>query len=252
LPAREGTWRAGLSAGVWRSIAAGCTLLAFALGLFLIARRATGDITSLVPIPLLVVTAGTLLACTWFARETLANAMAGNVRLAGRVVGSFEALLSLWLPILTIVLFAVALSYPGARLVDWLIWLSVLGLVLAGQFRLIPARRSSPAKVRNRRGEQLIQDLKRYRTATGRELLRGRLLAEFLPGQRSATLYAAFCPPFEFLPHVDANVIGNSAASVKLAQVMHNGVQLEVRLSRVANAQQEVTVEVLAAEPQTR
>jgi hypothetical protein len=210
--------------------------MALALGLFLVTRRATGEIASPLSLGLLIATAVVLVAWAWLLRLKTTRPIASIV------VG---------LPLLTVLLFAFALSYPGTRLVDWLVWLIALAAVLLGPHRIIPARRSSPANARKLRGQQLLQELKRYRTAEGREFLRGTLLAEFLAGQRNATLYAAFCPPFEFLPQIAANVTGNASASVKVAQVLHNGVQLEVRLSRIAEARQVVTVELLAAEAES-
>jgi hypothetical protein len=79
--------------------------------------------------------------------------------------------------------------------------------------------------------------------------IRGTLVAEFVAGQREATLYVAFCPPFERLPDVEAHVTDDSMASVKVAQRLHNGAQLEVRLPELAENSLTVTVEFLAAEP---
>ena len=45
---------------------------------------------------------------------------------------------------------------------------------------------------------------------------------------------SAFCPPFELLPQVEANIADDFDATVKVAQVLHNGAQLEVRLSEPA------------------
>jgi hypothetical protein len=76
------------------------------------------------------------------------------------------------------------------------------------------------------------------------------LTAEFSPGQRTATLYVGFCPPFEFLPVVTAHAPGNTHTTVKVAQVLHNGAQLEVRLPHAAGSQQVANVEFYAAEPE--
>jgi hypothetical protein len=74
------------------------------------------------------------------------------------------------------------------------------------------------------------------------------LRAEFAGGERTATLYVGFCPPFELQPLVEAAAIGGPPASVKLIQVLHQGAQIEVRLSAVAACQQCVTVRLSAIE----
>jgi hypothetical protein len=93
-----------------------------------------------------------------------------------------------------------------------------------------------------------LQELTRYRLADGREAVRGILRADFAAGQRSTTLYVAFCPPFERLPQVDASVLDGPPATVKLPQVLHQGAQIEVRLAEMANCQQSVTVRLSAIE----
>jgi hypothetical protein len=74
------------------------------------------------------------------------------------------------------------------------------------------------------------------------------LRAEFAAGERMATLYVGFCPPFERLPRVEAVAISGPPATVKLVQVLHQGTQLEVRLSAVAACQQSVSVRLSAME----
>jgi hypothetical protein len=245
LPATEGTWPIALtSAGAprWpvRSIATGSTLLLLVLGAFLVARRVTGGITSLLPLWLLIPTALALVAWAWFVRLT---------RPTGAELRSPDASFAVWLPCSTVLLFAIACSYPGTRFVDWLVWPAALAAVRFGPKRFFPVWLISPRNGDKLRGEQLLQDLKRYRTAEGREFLRGMITAEFSSGQRSTTLYAAFCPPFEQLPQVAAEMTGNLSASVQVAQVLHNGVQLEVRLARTTDRQQFATIELFAAEP---
>ncbi|MCI0332414.1 MAG: hypothetical protein L0228_04230 [Planctomycetes bacterium] len=96
--------------------------------------------------------------------------------------------------------------------------------------------------------EQPIQQLTRFRAADGTHTIRATLLAEFEPGERSATLYVAFCPPFEILPNVEAEAIDDSGASVKLIQLLHNGVQIDVRLPHPADSKRCVTVELVASD----
>ena len=114
-------------------------------------------------------------------------------------------------------------------------------------------RRSSPRRPRlsiadDANPEHVLQQLTRFRTGDGKDAIRGTLAAEFVPGERQTTLYVAFCPPFELLPQVEANANGDYEADVKLAQVLHNGAQLDVRLSEPAEEALSVSIEFFASE----
>ena len=91
-----------------------------------------------------------------------------------------------------------------------------------------------------------IQRLTRYRQADGTQTIHGTLLAEFASGDRSTTLHVAFCPPFDLLPTVEAEAVDDSPASVNVTQLLHNGVQLEVRLPAPAAVPQSTTIELFA------
>jgi hypothetical protein len=58
----------------------------------------------------------------------------------------------------------------------------------------------------------------------------------------------AFCPPFETLPHIEAEVADDSAAEVHLEQVLHNGAQFEVRLAKSAASATSVAVDFFASQ----
>ena len=225
----EGTWRELEAGGDWRSAMVPALIASVALMLviaaFLLARRVSGAIeTPLAPLPL-VLTASGLLA--W--------ASAVRLRLGDRRVD--------WLAATVLALSAVACSFPGHRPIDWLVWLTVFAA-----YGLIPTRRTSPAIESDKTAEHVLQQLTRSRTADGCEAIRGTLVAEFAPGERTATLHVAFCPPFERLPSVEAEAIDSSACDVKLAQVLHQGARLEARLSRASSAAQHVTIEILATD----
>src|SRR5262245_40825854 len=122
MRATDGTWRASLSAGAMDVIAARAVVLsigiAFAIAAFLLARRIAGAFSSPLPLPQLVLTA--LAVVLW--------------ALATRQ-------LSRWPPVFVsaaiVVLFTLALacSYPGSRVVDWLIWpAAMLAVVLCPPF----------------------------------------------------------------------------------------------------------------------
>jgi hypothetical protein len=50
------------------------------------------------------------------------------------------------------------------------------------------------------------------------------------------------------LPHVEATVVEGPPATVKLAQVLHQGAQIELRLTRIADHRQRVNVRLSAIE----
>jgi hypothetical protein len=203
--------------------------------LFLVMRRAAGDIDSPLPLTLLLPTAAILVAWGWIARFA--------------AIGAPSSPLSFWLPFLAILLFAVGLSYPGAKLIDWFVWITACAALVFGPRWLRQNRHRFATRPRRRRSNRLIQDLKRYRSVDGHEFVRGTLAAEFPPGQRIETLWVGFCPPFEFLPQVTARATGDSLASVKVAEVLHNGAQLEIRLPHSSDYQQVANIEFVAAEP---
>jgi hypothetical protein len=226
----DGTWREVDNAGdEWRGAVvpalAASVVLVLAIAVFLLARRVSGALeVSLAPVPL-IITAAALVA--W--------ASAIRLRLGDRRVT--------WLSAVVLALFAIACSFPGHRAIDWLVWLTAFAA-----YGLIPARRSSPAIGADSNSDQLLQQLTRSRAADGCEAVHGRLIAEFAPGERTAVLHVAFCPPFERPPSVEAEVVDGPGCDVKLAQVLHQGARLEARLSRASSAAQRVTIEILATD----
>lgn len=93
-----------------------------------------------------------------------------------------------------------------------------------------------------------LQQLTRFRAPNGSHSIHATLLAEFEPGERCTTLHAAFCPPFERLPTVDAEPVDDSDATVNVSQLLHNGIQLEVRLPQPADEKQSVTIALVASD----
>jgi hypothetical protein len=202
-------------------------ILALLLGMFLVARRMGGALEGALP-PLQLVTAAVLLLAWALAARAIVRRPWATWVIAG-----------------TLLLFAIACSFPCERAVDWLVWLSVFGAFVASQEVVaeLPARRSAPAIEAINTG-RMLQQLTRSRTADGQDVIQGSLLAEFAPGERSAILYVAFCPPFERLPQVELE----SSADARLMQTLHNGVQIEVRLPRVAKTAASATVEIYATD----
>ena len=227
----------------WRTGAVVSLLAALALAAFLLARRAIGEITLPLATTALVPTATFLTAWAWLVRLAFEDCQAVRV---GRFTAQ-AAVLCVWLPASVVFAFAVSLSFPEGRFIDGLVWLAAFAAIVFGPSRVLRAASFARVPPASETIEVRLQDLKRYRAADGRESVRGTLATELIPAQRTATLYASFCPPFEHLPQVHAHAVGNGA-SVKVAQVLHNGVQLELRLAREAKANQVVTVELSATE----
>jgi hypothetical protein len=260
MRATDGTMRIALFDGEHRRfvarIAAVSTCVALTIAGFLLTRRVAGAFSTPLPISRLLATA--VLVVTWAV-----------------VVRELSSRSSLYITLAVIVLlvFALACSYPGTRVIDWLVWPAAMFAAvwsppqLKSPFRILPLQlkegrgegESPGIKVSlpcplpeglgvETSGEQLLQQLTRIRAEDGHEAIRGVLVGEFARGERQATLYTAFCPPFERLPRVDVNVADDSDATVKLAQVLHNGAQLDVRLPHPADKTTSIAIEFFAAD----
>lgn len=242
MPATDGIWRrdrlGSVPAGAtlrWISLAS--VALAVAATAVLLVRRLSGALAE--PLPAVPLVATAIVALAW----------AGAVWL---LLPSAERWLSRWLPAMVLVLLAVACSYPGARVIDSVVWLPTLTAIwLLPGAASYPARHGSPAIARaaaaTHEDQHVLQQLTRFRTAEGIEGIRGTLTAEFAPGERTVALHAAFCPPLERLPQVEVEV-NDATATVKVAQVLHNGVRLDVRLARPTATKRDVGVELSAME----
>jgi hypothetical protein len=222
----------------WRvsAIVAGSIFFVTALSLFLFIRRATGALTAPLATTQLVATATVM--CLW-----------------ALIVREFTAKRATYfcVSLCTMLLVAIGCSFPVARVVDWLVWLPAIGCIamlpLATRLKLPQLlHRGAPSIEADATPEKVLQQLTRFRTTDGKNAIRGTLAAEFVAGQRQTTLYVGFCPPFELLPQVEANVADDFEADVKSVQVLHNGAQLDVRLSEPAEEAMAVSIEFFASE----
>lgn len=98
--------------------------------------------------------------------------------------------------------------------------------------------------------EFFLQELFRRRDAEGVESVHGRLRAEFVAGQRHATLHAGFCPPLDGPPEVEAELADGPEGTVRVVQALAHGVRLEVRLAEPAEEACEAAVD-LSARPRS-
>lgn len=206
------------------------TFSVLAIALFFLTRRVMGALAGPLPVSLLIVMA--LLIAAW--------------AILVRELSHRNAIITV-LAILGTLMFAIACSYPGTRVVDWLIWpLAMFAIVLLPQLTAhtdddLEASDTAPVKIMTDASEEaaedselILQQVTRCRTADGRVTISGQLLAEFVPGERQTTVYVAFCPPFERLPMVEVNLADDFDAAAKPIQVLHNGAQFEVRLAEPA------------------
>jgi hypothetical protein len=226
--------------------------LAFALAAFLLIRRAAGAINQPLPFWPLAATAVAVIMWVWCVRFVYAQVAESRPVFSHHI----DRLLATWLPLLTLASIAVACSYPGRRVVDWLVWLPVI-VASAAAPRLTAKRRQQPrlpvipslsAGDPIEESGTLLQQLIRTRDANGCEVVHGKLAAEFVAGQRTTIVHVGFCPPFERLPQVEAEVVDGPDASVQVAQMLHNGARLEVRLPEAAAEAVNVSLEIVAHE----
>jgi hypothetical protein len=229
-------WRPGVSDWPVPLLLIASVIFAWAIGLFLLARRVAGALSEPPPLQLFATVAG-LVAWLFIVR----------------ILSERHKTLS-WATLPTLVLFAVACSTPANRLVDWIAWLPALALVIAWglverRAKWQPRERMSLAPTKEIAGGELVlQQLTRVRTPEGKEAIRGILTASFSPGERQTTVYVGFCPPFEVLPEMEASAESELEADVKLMQVLHNGAQIDVRLGEPAEETIAVAVAILAIE----
>jgi hypothetical protein len=98
----------------------------------------------------------------------------------------------------------------------------------------------------------VLQQLTLRTTAAGAQEVSGWLRMPLVPGQRTANLHVAFCPPLASVPEVQAEAVSGPGCRIKLAQAMCYGVRLEVKLDSPAAAGDNVLVWFFAAAKLTR
>lgn len=254
-----------------------------AVGLLLVVRRLFGAFTADLPLWPLFVTAlvATVAAKTariaWRAWDRPLSADGPGQRALDGVVG--------WGSSAGLLLLALGCCYPGYRNSEWVIWLPMLiadqfwrqnffdnGCPGGGDVSMAPpvvssihasdalsaerelveqAFEAAPVESTASDGELLLQQLFRVRDADGYEVVYGTVRADFLAGQRHATVHIGICPPLESAPQVEAEVCAWPDARVKVTQALPHGVRLDVRLSEPAEEPCLVPID-MAASPRTR
>jgi len=167
-----------------------------------------------------------------------------------------------WLPTAAVLLAGIALT-PGTP-PGWIaaFWCVLIGGEALGQVtnRLVQRRFPPPAAVpagRTRRVEpaqppatdtaahvaippaevpadDITQQLTRSVAAGGLDVLTGWLRAGFAPGQRTASVHVAFCPPFAKTPRLAVEQLDGPSARIKTAQLLPYGTRLDLKLTHPA------------------
>jgi len=238
--------------------------------LFLLARRLSGDLQQ--PLP-----PGTLALLAFGCVCFVVTIRTIWPRIVGDVPGQHQA--ARWAPRALLILLAVAIlpGAHGAVIASFL----VLALALETAPALLRRFGMMSPRMRNRdlpvqcdppgdeprtrfdpeperpfvapsstdHRDTITQHLVRRRDEQGRDVLDGFLRARYEPGQRTAVLHVAFCPPFASVPNFRATAREGFPAQVKATQLQPYGVRLEVRLKSAAKEPQPVEVDISAVEP---
>jgi hypothetical protein len=88
----------------------------------------------------------------------------------------------------------------------------------------------------------VLQQLTLRTTAEGGQELSGWLRMPLRLGQRNGSLHVAFCPSFARLPEVQAEAVAGPNCRIKAAQVLPNGVRLDVKLTGAAGEGESVLI----------
>ena len=94
-----------------------------------------------------------------------------------------------------------------------------------------------------------LQRIERVRTAAGDDILTGSVAASFSPGQATAQIHLAFCPPFAGVPRLDYRQTEGPAGRIKVGQSLPHGVRFDVKLSSPADVSTRLLLELRAAYP---
>lgn len=229
-----------------------------AIGLLLLARRASGSISTELDVASLTATLA-LAAVVVFGGRFVWDRLRQGV--ATRFDGVFA-----WFGTAALLLLCLGAAWPSSQSWAWLLWLPLVGadwysrtwflrqreaypgfeVERSGNPPLSPPFEEAELETEDDDGASVLQVVRRVRNADGVESVRGTLQAEFIAGQRHATLYVGFCPQLARLPDLEAEVVDGPDASLKVVQAFAHGARLDVRLSEPAEEPCSVVVEFVA------
>lgn len=223
-------------------ISALASLILFAL--LLIVRRVAGSITADLPLVTLATTALAALAIVTGTRMAWQRTFLEGTE-ADTTIG--------WAGSAAMVLLAIGVSFPAQRVEDWIVWLPVLvvdqlvrRLVLETDDQVEEVNIAKPQAAL--RGEQ-VQQIVRSRSADGAEIVHATLRADFVPGQRTATVYVGFCPPLGGRPEITIEAASGPNAEFKIVQAFSHGARIDVRLAATAIEAMSAVLHVTAIAP---
>lgn len=94
--------------------------------------------------------------------------------------------------------------------------------------------------------DEVTQQLTRSRSADSGEYLTGWLRVGLSPGQRTANVHIAFCPPFEHAPTLEATQTSGPTARIKTVQLLPFGARLDLKLSQPSDEPTTVVLQFFA------
>ncbi len=103
----------------------------------------------------------------------------------------------------------------------------------------------SAGRPADRPAGDVIQQITRRRTIDGREALSGWIRVPLAPGQRSATVHVAFCPPL-CAPQMAVQQCEGPPARIRAVQVLPYGARLDVKLVQPSPAAVDLLLEFTA------
>ena len=259
----EAEW---LSPRVTRMLVVGGLTALYAVALLLVARRMMGALTEEPTWPVVAVTALVSLALVSGLRVLWWRSFSGleNVdRLSANSApesweGGLQKAWINWGASLTLVLIAGAISLPRGGSQQWVIWLPILAADQWLRWRLFgnheptingPSPIPSPEYRQGGLGisqatDSAWQQVVRTRDSHGAERVAATLRADFVEGQRNATVYVGFCPPLARVPEITLGPL--EGAEAKIVQAFPHGARIDVRLAQAARGACSVDLNVVA------
>jgi hypothetical protein len=215
------------------------------ISLLLIARRVSGGITADLPLGTLAATALAALAIVIGTRMLWRRTF-----LEGTAVDSWIG----WGGSAAALLLAIGVSFPAQRPEDWIVWLPVLVVDQLMRRRMFDVQREFEeehkiAKPQAALQAEQVQHFVRSRDAAGHEVVQATLRADFIPGQRTATVYVGFCPPLAGRPELTVELASGPVAEFKIVQAFPHGARIDVRLASTATQAMCVILNVTAKAP---
>jgi hypothetical protein len=229
-----------------RAVAAvviGVLISLYAIALLLIARRAMGAFTA--ELAWQVVLAAALMSFAAISGLRILWRRTFPESLVAKPQAAVDAWIG-WGASLTLVLIAGGVSFPRGESQDWMLWVPVLVADQVLRRRLFEGREPTEPFITKPQamGRDQLQQIVRTRDVAGHETVAATLRADFVTGQRNATVYLGFCPPLARVPEIEITPV--DGAEVKIVQAFAHGARIDVRLARVATEAKSIFLNVNA------